>query len=432
MLRTLLKITLALALAAPLVLYAIAHRGNPSDGKVHIHYVCWGSVEQMDTEKAIVARFEKLHPEIKVDLLVMPYNTYNQTMEIMLASGTEPDVFRVDMWVLPSYVKFRAFSPLNDLIARDPSFHLDDYFPQAIDEVTFDGKIYGLSVLFGGRVIYYNKDLFRQANLPDPYEQFQRGEWTYDNFVKSAQALTKFDPHTGLATQFGCLLDPEDIWSFVWGHGGDILTPGGKVTIDTPATIEGLHFYYNLINVWHVSPQPAESANAAFSFPSGNVGMYTNYVGTANQFRQSCHGFDWDVVPMPGPMGQRHPTLKGNGLVMSAHTKQRAAAWEFMKFMVSPRAERIYCGDALRRAIPTLKSVAASPEFRIAHQEPYNIGTFEDLYKTGRELPITDRWMEWQRPFVRWLDRLALATCTPQEAAAGMQKDVEEVLEQNE
>jgi len=426
--RALLKIALVLALAAPPVIYAVVHRGNPSDGKTHIHYVCWGTVEQTDTEKKIVAYFEATHPHIQVDLLVMPYNTYNQTMEIMLASGTEPDVFRVDMWVLPSYVKFRAFAPLNDSIDLDPTFDRQDFFQQAIDEMTFDGKIYGLPVLFGGRVIYYNKNLFRQANLPDPYEQFQRGQWTYDNFVTAAKALTKFDRSTGLATQFGCVLDPEDIWSFVWGHGGDILTPSGKVMIDTPATIEGLHFYYNLINVWHVAPQPAESANAAFSFPSGNVGMYTNYVGTANQFRQSCRGFDWDVVPMPGPPGKRHPTLKGNGLVMSAHTAHPTAAWEFMKFMVSPYAERVYCGDALRRAIPTRKSVAASDDFTVAHQAPYNIGTFEDLYKTGRQLPITDRWMEWQRPFVRWLDRLALATATPAEAAAGMQRDVEEAL----
>ncbi|NJK91866.1 MAG: extracellular solute-binding protein [Blastochloris sp.] len=46
------------------------------DGRVHIQYSFWGSIEQERLERQIVAAFEKENPDIKVAVLPIGGNRY--------------------------------------------------------------------------------------------------------------------------------------------------------------------------------------------------------------------------------------------------------------------------------------------------------------------------------------------------------------------
>ena len=72
-------------------------------------------------------------------------------------------------------------------------------------ENMYQGRLLGLNVLFGGPNLYYNKDLFAQALVPEPYDLWKRGEWTWDKFEEVSRLLTKRD-EKGRTTQFGFLL----------------------------------------------------------------------------------------------------------------------------------------------------------------------------------------------------------------------------------
>ena len=56
----------------------------------------------------------------------------------------------------------------------------------------FNGKLY----LFRNEMnesggMFYNKTMFEQAGLPDPYELQEAGEWTWDAMLEAAKKLTK-------------------------------------------------------------------------------------------------------------------------------------------------------------------------------------------------------------------------------------------------
>jgi ABC-type glycerol-3-phosphate transport system substrate-binding protein len=99
--------------------------------------------------------------------------------------------------------------------------------------------------------------------------------------------------------------------------------------------------------------------------------------------------------------------VKGNQLVMNRETPHPAESWEFMKFMTGPDAEMILAGQ-LRRCAPTHKSVAAKPEYLAADKAPFHPEVFVTSIRTGRELPITNRWQEWTTELNRFLDLIWL------------------------
>ena len=109
---------------------------------------------------------------------------------------------------------------MTPLAHADPTFDADDFFPQTIREGTYQGRLYGLNVMFGGEILYYNKTMVREAGLEDPYELAKKGEWTYDVFRRYSIAMTKRDDRDR-PIQVGCRIPDFPMFAPVlWAFGG--------------------------------------------------------------------------------------------------------------------------------------------------------------------------------------------------------------------
>jgi len=396
------------------------------EGRTTIRYMAWGNPEQLGAEMELVKEFERRNPAIHVRLTLVPGSAYTQKLQVMLASGTAPDVFRCDRYQFPAYAHRGYFMPLGKFIAEDKDFRFEDYFDLAIREGMYNGEFYGMNVLFGGRVIYYSKTAFEREGLTDPYVLYKRGEWTLDQFLEAAKRLTKYDER-GMPAQFGVLFHGLEAWTFIWGFGGDILTPdASRCIVNRPEAIRALRYMQDLQHKWHVTPTAAESALNAYTFESGRIAMLFNWAGQAPIYR-TIRDFQWDIVPVPACPAGRISMIKGNQLLMYRHTKHPRESWEFMKFYVSRDGERILC-TKLRRGISTRKDVALSPEYLQSAQPPFQNDVWVDQFKFGRELPINDRWAHWQREWNKWFELLMLNRVTAEEMAAGAEAAINEIL----
>jgi multiple sugar transport system substrate-binding protein len=403
-------------------------------GRTTIRYMAWGNPEQLEAEKELIAEFERRRPDIRVKLTLIPGSAYYQKLQVMLASGTAPDIFRCDHYLFPAYAHRGYFMPLTDFVAGDKDFRLADYFESTVREGMYKDEFYGPNTLFGARVVYYNKDAFERYNreapdgakLTDPYVLYKRGEWTLEQFLDAARKLTRFDAK-GLPTQFGALIGGLDAWTFIRSFGGDILTPDGtRCIVDTPEAIRGLRFVQDLVHKWHVMPQAAEGALHAYTFESDRIAMVFGWAGESPRYRANCR-FKWDVVSIPsGPAG-RIPMLKGNQLLMYRRTKVPRQAWEFQKFYASHDAEMILCAR-LRRGMPTRKDVVNSPEYLQSDRPPFQNDVWRDQYAMGRKLPITDRWASWQSAWNQLFELLLLNRITPEELARRATGSINRIL----
>ncbi len=380
--------------------------------------MAWGNPEQLAIEQEMIDRFNRENPDLHVLLFRVPGSAYGQKMVLMLASRTAPDVLRVDHYNFPALAKKAYFTDLTELARNDPGFRESDFFPSAMAEGKVGDRLYGLNALFGGNIMYYNKTLFRQAGLADPYELYERGEWTWERFRASAKALTRFDER-GKPKVYGTNVPFFPITTVaVWGFGGDLMSPDRKTSrVDSDGTVRAYQFLADLVWKDKVAPTPAQGANAAFSFESGKLGMSFDWMGMSPRYRSTVTSFDWDVCPMPRGSVARSQVVKGNQLVVAANSRHPEAAWRFIRFLTSvPTETRLYA--EIRRAFPTRRSVANSPAFLKTDQAPFNTRAFVQAAEDARTLPIDERWSEWTQIFNAEVDSLM----------AGRERDARTVL----
>lgn len=376
------------------------------DRRLTIRYMAWGNPEQIQVERRICAEFERLNPEIHIHLFMVPGQAYADKLQLMLASRTAPDVMRVDHYYFPALVRKGYFHPLDPFLAAEPQGFIDDFLPISIDEGRWRDKIYGLNVLWGGIMIYYNKALFRAAGLPDPYRLYRRGQWNWERFVECAVALTRREG--GRFVQFGTnhVLFPQYA-SVIWNHGGEMMDPAMTrlVMAEDPGAILGIQRYADLRWEHRCAPTPADNALSAFTFESGKIGMLWGWAGESPRLRRNIRTFEWDICPTPGGPAGHHTLAKGNQLVINRETKHSEEAWKFVKYMTGPEAEMLICGR-LRRAVPTRLSVLRDPAYLKADQAPYQTEVFPETIERGRILPIDWRYQEWVTHFNAGIETL--------------------------
>lgn len=117
----------------------------------------WGAiVEQINSE------FKAAHPGTEIVTESYPDQPYQQKIKIYATARQLPDVFK--FWSVTS-----LFKPLVDGRFVAPldraQFEGLGYLPGALDANTYNGKLYGIPVSTDLWVIYYNKQLFKDAGV---------------------------------------------------------------------------------------------------------------------------------------------------------------------------------------------------------------------------------------------------------------------------
>lgn len=379
--------------------------GEDESGVITLRYMAWGNPQQFAFEERICRAFENENPGIRVKLVRVPGTAYANKMVVMLASRTGPDVMRVDHYNFPALVKKDYFLAMDPLIEADEEFNLDDFFPEAIREGIYNGKLYGLNTLYGGVLMYYNKTLVKKAGLEDPYELFLKGEWNWDRYLEHAKKMT-MRRSDGRYESFGAAMPTfPNNFACMFSWGVEIMDESWtKCQLGSGRGPEAWQFFHDMRYKHKVSPSPAQGANAAFNFESGKLGMHFDWMGMTPRYRDVVKDFEWDVCPIPEGPGGPVSVLKGNQLVINALTRHPEAAWKLAKFITGEKAERMLA--EIRRAFPTRKSVAYSDLYLKSDLPPRNMRAFTYAVETGKPFPITSRWSEWTREFNSGIENL--------------------------
>ena len=159
----------------------------------------------------------------------------------MLGTNTAPDLFFLKGMTAPSYMSFEILNPLDELIEATPDFDKGDFYPFALEAFKLDGIQYGLPKDFNPYVLFYNKQLFREAGIDTIPTNWQELE-------QLSRQLTRDKDNDGKTDQFGFIVEPsvEMVMPFVYQNGGYFQNPDGSLGITDEPFIEALEFYYGL------------------------------------------------------------------------------------------------------------------------------------------------------------------------------------------
>ena len=425
------KVLIALALFAPIA-WRLSLSAPPKDTsrKTVMRYMAWGYPSQLGTERKLVEAFEAQpeNADIDVEFIMAPMQSYYDKLQLMLVSGTGPDVVRVNPDHFFGYVKLGFAKDVEPYMQSDPQFNLDDFFLAARNASLYNGRHYGVGVLFTTTLVYYNKTIFQKAGVKDPWQRYQDNEWDWNSFLDAAKKTT-IDEESN--RQYGCDLSGSlNVASFmVPSWGGRLLSPDRKTClVNSPQAVDALQWVVDVVWKWRAAPTPAQSAMSIFTFESGKMAMMLDSSGESPRLRDAISKFEWDVAPTPvGPTGIA-ASYGAHLLIMNSATKVPDVAWRYMRFMTSPVAEKIL-GCQLRRCIPTRRAIALSEEYLRADGPPYNMRAFIARVDNPQpETPYDDRWPEWSSLWQNYIDAAFLSTKPVQQAMDEAVVEIDKVL----
>lgn len=228
---------------------------------------------------------------------------------------------------------------------------------------TYQGKQYGLPLQLTIQTMMINKTLYKQNGVPLPDKTTTWPQWV-DMLRRIARPAENI---------WGYLL--PNSWPqwlpFVWGYGGELWTPDlKKATLDTPAAIEGLQLYADMVTRLQIAP-PLDAKGAMIpqgvAFPNGNVGGATTSSPGAAMNTSVGGKFEWDIMYTPlGPKtNKRYIFVNCNAVCISnSATRQNVfdQAVQLIAWMTGSKVAQDLIVD-IGPAAPVYKPVMNSAKY---------------------------------------------------------------------
>ncbi|MGB9585866.1 MAG: ABC transporter substrate-binding protein [Anaerolineales bacterium] len=282
----------------------------------------------------IVDNFNKQNQD-KIFVEAVYTGNYQDTMQKLLAAmvaGDIPTLAQIEQSRIGQFVDAEAFQDLNAYIKTDQAFAatLNDFWPRFINANTFNGKLLGLPLNCSTPLLYINRDLFRKAGL-DP----DKPPKTWTELYAAAKKISALGPDI-FGYRFG--IDDWLIESKTWQFGGEIISDDGrKMLIYSPETVAGWKYFQKGVK------------EKAFIFGvtggneldiSGRIGMVVRSTGSIQYLKDNAK-FDLGATVMP--MEKRKIVAIGGAniyMFASRPKPEKAAAWEFLKFLTNTENSR--------------------------------------------------------------------------------------------
>lgn len=373
--HTTIRLCVVCSLLSAVFLVGCTSAPTEKPGVVHLRFSCLGAKQESDLANALARAFEAKHPNVRINVEPVAGMGYDIKLIMQSAAGTLPDVVFLADSLVPTFTKYRVVRDLREFIKDDPTFPLNDIYPQMLRTgMDKEGRIFQLPRELGVVVIFYNRTLFRRAGLPDPSPS-----WTRKDFLRMAKKLTLRD-EKGRVTQYG-------FWGgYAWcgiyapwvaSEGGRVVTADGtRAAFSSPESLKGLRDLVELVTVQKVAMPPNRSITipGVDPFAAGKIAMQPQVFPQVPSYRATMKNFDWDVQVMPAGSVKRVTNMGAAGYGMSTNTKHPREAWEFLKFIVSSEGQRVLAEAG--SGIPVLKSMAKDPCWRKPGRSPKNYDAF--------------------------------------------------------
>ncbi|MBE2184375.1 MAG: sugar ABC transporter substrate-binding protein [Anaerolineae bacterium] len=398
-----------------------------------VTFVFWdNTTETRAGWEAHVARFNEQFPDITVNLIGVPggiWSDYLNGTATLIAGGEQPDI----IWVATEGVRFLVdlglMMPLNDLVDQDAE-QLEPYFEDTAENLlngfVIDEQLYFLPYSWNNMVIYYNRNMFDAAGIDYPSD-----DWTRDDFLAAAQAMTADNDNDGHNDQFGFSGSGGAMFftlPWVFANDTDIVTDDFCApNLTDPAVMDAIQFIYDMVYTYEIAPAPGTITNTEIQFINGEIAMFgAGRWATGGMYREGFE--DYDIALWPGnPDNTTEFGVDGFGIFQSSQNVP--AAWEFLKYMSSAEVQQglvasVDSGSPLGN-IPASRSVAE----QLSQFPPDNYGAFYgSLDGSVRPVTAPPRFNELESIFIRYVDLVMANEMSVEDAMNAAQTELMSVV----
>ena len=277
---------------------------------------------------SMTADFEKDNPGIKVKPIYS--GTYQESIVkalTALKSGEAPVLsvlLSTDMYTLIDEDAIVDWSGLAK--AADDQAWMKSFYPAFMENSQTGGKVWGIPFQRSTIVLYWNKDMFKDAGL-DP----NRPPENWKEMTDYARKLTKRDRSNNV-TQWGVQVPSSGFpyWlfqGFTTPNGAILMNKEGNRTyFDSPGVIEALQYWVDLSHKHKVMPPGViERGTTPKDFFEKKIAMMWTTTGNLTNVKNNAK-FDFGVAMLPGAKRRGSPTGGGNFYLVARSSQYCAAS----------------------------------------------------------------------------------------------------------
>ncbi|WP_208513562.1 sugar ABC transporter substrate-binding protein [Variovorax paradoxus] len=352
----------AIAIVPALQLLAAGSAQAQAGGKQVVTFAASSFAEPGRGEKmrAWIGKFNQSQDKVEIQPVTIPFSSFASTVFTQMGGNAGPDLVRFDLPEFYAAVDAKRLVPIDDVIA-DGAFPLtgpDKY-------MKIGGKRYGVVFEVSNYAMVYNKALLKGTPPAN-----------FDEFLAAAKAATAagnygYAYRATMAERGGFWYD---LCNYVYGFGGRWSDEQGNPTINSAKVIEGVAAYKKVYDAGAI-PKGADAATYRRMFAEGKIAMQVDNGGVAANLATQAKGFEFGAAPSPFP-------TKAQGMILApisinANSKNKAAAGAFLKWMLTPEAQRelqlIHGASSVAIAVPrSAEEVAKWPWISIYDQQTAN------------------------------------------------------------
>lgn len=285
--------------------------------------------------------WNKDHPDQTVRLIELPDDADQQRQQMIQNATAKSDEFGVlvvdNVWT----AEFAA----NRYIVELPQdqFPMGDFLKPVIDSAMYRDKLYGVPNSSDGGMLYYRKDLLDAAGVTAPPKTWAE---MADACAKVKAQSPDINCYAGQFQKYeGLTVNAAEA---INGAGGVITDDSGKPNVNTPEAKAGLDF---LVNGFKSGEIPKEALTykeeeGRRAFQEGKLVFLRNWPYAYNLMNKTDGSSQvagkFQVAPLPGLNGPGVSSLGGHALGISAFTKNKKTALDFIKYYTTKENMQAY------------------------------------------------------------------------------------------
>ena len=309
--------------------------------KVTLTFMGWeASPLETQAVKDGITNFESQNPNVTISYTPsLSGAEYTAKLLSSHAGGSMPDVMFMQAADYRTFASKGVISELTDKFGGE--FTLDDFLPAAQEEMSIDGKVYGIQSCLVTPVLYYNKDILDAAGVEYPGTT----SMTWEEFREKAIALTNDEIYGA----YGAEATGAVLYGLLATNDASLFNEDyTKSAINTPEAKEAFEAIRSLRYDDKAALDATTLENIGMSayqmLQTGKVAMVLDGSWALQELSQM--DFELGVAPIPAfkdstNVGQAHLHC------IAAQCENQNEAWEFLKFL----SGMDYQGELVKRGL---------------------------------------------------------------------------------
>lgn len=294
----------------------------------------WHTYNEDGTENdtlvnTLIPAFEAEHPNIKVNAVSVPYDTFREKLLSALAAGTAPDLIRSDIIWVPELAELGALTAL-DTAMPDFAEYKDLVFPGPLSTNFWKDHYYGLPLDTNTKVWLYNDEVYTAAGI-------EGAPATLEQLEADCAAIKAVNPDAYVYAGDG--MYPWVTLPWIWSFGGSITDEALTTAtgyLNGPDTVAAYTYMLKLYEAGCIAPViMGDGVDTFTGFATGVYAAMDNGPWSYSILNGQFPDFTFSTTLFPAGKAGSIDVVGGEDINLLTQSKNPEAAMEFIRFLMS-------------------------------------------------------------------------------------------------